>query len=173
MKTTIFSMTRTRGALCAIAALLATLPVIGLADPAPSGLRMMAIENRAHGKLLTSGRYVEAIEKISAHRDRIERFERHNNLCVAYTKTRDLQKAAAACEAALETREGVTAQNASYWSSNRLKLRDRAIALSNRGVLRAVTGDMDGAREDFSAAAKLSDELDEPLENLALIATAR
>jgi hypothetical protein len=47
---------------------------------------------------------------------------------------------------------------------------DRALALSNRGVIRA-TGDDSGARQDFELAIKLGRKLSAPVENLARLET--
>jgi Tfp pilus assembly protein PilF len=48
---------------------------------------------------------------------------------------------------------------------------DRALALSNRGVIRAITGDDSGARQDFELAIKLGRNLRAPTENLARLET--
>ncbi len=132
----------------------------------PPTFRMMAIENLAGGDLVTEGRYAEAIEKITARRVSASDFAAHNNLCVAYVKTKALDKAAAACEAAIELRSRDADPGYLHSAVVRQKLRDRAIALSNRGVLRAITGDVTGARDDFEKSAKLADDIDEPLINL-------
>jgi hypothetical protein len=44
-----------------------------------------------------------------------------------------------------------------------------AVALSNRGVIRAVSGDIEQARQDFKAAMKFSSTLTAPAENLAAL----
>lgn len=144
-----------------------------LADrPTPEAFHMMAIEDSAYGQLVTKGRYEEAIERIESRSIRSEAFAAQNNLCVAYAKTMALYKAVVACEAALEVREVRKPATQFHSPAARQRLRDRAIALSNRGVLRFVIGDPEGAREDFEASIALDSGLDEPNENLLHLETS-
>lgn len=138
----------------------------------PDAFQMMAIEDSAHGKLVTKGRYEEAIERIESRSSRSKAFAAQNNLCVAYAKTMALYKAVVACETALEARELRKPATHFHLPASRRILRDRAIALSNRGVLRFVMGDLDGAREDFEVAIALNSGLEEPEENLLRLETA-
>lgn len=154
----------------AVAVLLAAWSSTAIADDDKAAFRMMAIENTAQGDLVTAGRYEEAIEKITARRISKREFDKYNNLCVAYAKTRALYEAVVACETALEARKRYDAPSYFRSSYEKLQVRDRAVALSNRGVLRAVMGDKDGAREDFEASLALDADLEEPAENLALLA---
>lgn len=152
-------------AICATT-LLAAQPAT--ADGVPSVYEMSVIEDTAQGRRLTKGDYTNAIEELEAPAlfDRAT-FAKSNNLCVAYTMTMKFDEAALACDAALEIRERVRLPAPWYASAiNRTKVRDKALALSNRGVLRAVTGDVAGARADFERAIALEAELDAPEANL-------
>ena len=135
-----------------------------------SAFRMMAITNASQGKLVVKGRYETAIRRLEARVSARDTFELHNNLCVAYTKTSEMENAMQSCDAAVDA-AGVNAKRTRHNDSffRQRHLRDAAIALSNRGVLRAVTGDKQGARADFERSLALFDELKEPRINLAYL----
>jgi hypothetical protein len=85
------------------------------------------------------------------------------NLCVAYTVTGEYTEAHDACADALKL-----ARRADEMPSTRLpSTTATALALSNRGVLRAVTGDTVGAASDFKSAARLARDSSAPSRNLA------
>lgn len=135
-----------------------------------SAFRMMAITNASAGGLVVKGKYQAAIRRLQARESARDTFELHNNLCVAYTKTGEVEKAAQSCEAAIRA-SGINQEQGWYGSriEKQRTLRNSAIALSNRGVLRAVTGNQQGARADFERSLKLYDELREPHINLAYL----
>jgi predicted negative regulator of RcsB-dependent stress response len=128
---------------------------------------MTVIDDRAAGDQVISGAYSQAIESLTANTaKRSSTFAASNNLCVAYTKTNRLSEAEQACSTALRT------SKATYASSYDVNVkRDfHAVALSNRGVIRAVSGNTDQARQDFKTAMKIS-TLTTPAENLAVLET--
>lgn len=129
------------------------------AEPAESNLyEMLVISNEAFGEQLLDGQHATTIESISSSPIRIDRFSASNNLCVAYVRAKQVNKALAACKKAV--------------NRSRLKnRRDQAIALSNLGVVRALKGDTDGARHSFKAALRLYPALAIPSENLARLLT--
>ena len=99
---------------------------------------------------VTSGYLSEGIEILEQKLDD-DRYEKDYvlaTLCGAYILEMSLEKAAQACTDAVEIFPG-------------------AIALNNRGVLRAFTGDFDGARRDFDTVRPR--DLDEYLEYLKTI----
>ena len=139
-----------------------------LAAAVPEAYEMAAIEDQAHGRIVTAGEYAEAISRLN----RLAGHRRHSfaaktNLCVAYTVTMAFDKARSACDEAVRVRD-VDAKTVSRYSpmDDRVSARDTAIAYSNRGVLRAVTGDESGARADFETAAELDTGLRAPTANL-------
>lgn len=162
-----------RGAslLAAAAALFITAP--SQADNESPRYTMTAIVDSSFGRAVTSGRYQQAIEKITARQARTrETFESQNNLCVAYTKVGDLDSASVACDQAVAemrkrterkspTRRG---QYAEFSRSDRVYL---AVALTNRGVLHAVNGDLENARRDFAEAAGIDVDISQPQINLS------
>jgi tetratricopeptide (TPR) repeat protein len=122
--------------------------------------KMAVISNEAYGRSVTSGKFAQAIDSITAggHRSR-DRFADQNNLCVAYTKTSDLEKASVACNAAIarlkrrKSRASTSAWN--YSAEGHAYRSELALALSNRGVLLAATGETELAKKDFLAAIEL------------------
>ncbi len=150
----------------AAATMLLLVSASSLAQPeSTSAYQMAVIRNEAFGRVLLSGDYDTGIEKISSYSNkRAKSFAAKNNLCVAYTLTQRFDDAAPVCEAALS----ISDRYAGYGVSTigPYTSRDRAIAYSNRGVLRAVTGDFDGARQDFEFAAQVNAELDTAAANL-------
>lgn len=132
------------------------------ADSMPDFYEMAAIEDSAHGQQVISGNYHAAIAELDGARPKSNRhFAASTNLCVAYTITKQFDQAASACEAAIAAREHV--KYPARWFNTevtRTKARDKAIALLNRGVLKAVTGDTEGARQDFENANRLKTMVD-------------
>ena len=127
---------------------------------------MTVIRDAAYGGKVTAGKYDEAIVKINAHTKRpSEQFFASNNLCVAYTKSNDIDSAEKACNDALE----LAADERGFDSEDldRIERKYTAMALSNRGVLRAVSGDNVNARRDFLEAMNLEAGLSSPARNLA------
>lgn len=155
------------GALLTIAALAAS--PVG-ADDRQEVFEMTVIRDAAFGAKVVSGKHGEAIERINALNVREpEQFFVHTNLCVAYTMTRKFEAAAIACDGALADLADQSATMPA--SKERIVRRYKAMALSNRGVLRAVTGDDRNARADFDAAVALEAGVSAPERNLAYLET--
>lgn len=132
------------------------------ADSMPGFYEMAAIEDLAQGQQVVSGNYHAAIKELVGVRPNSNRhFAASTNLCVAYTVTKQFDKAASACDAAIESRRHVKYPARWYNAEmTRTKVRDKAIAFLNRGVLKAVTGDTAGARQDFESANRLKATVD-------------
>jgi Tfp pilus assembly protein PilF len=116
----------------------------------------MAFFSDSHqGSKIENGKYQQAIEKISTKAGSGIALHAKTNLCVAYTKSGDIEAARIACEEAVvaaKTFRKVPRSDHAMETPAQMRARYLAIALSNRGVLRAVTGDFDAARADFDAA---------------------
>ena len=134
---------------------------VAQAGGAPSAYVMTVISNQAQGDQLVQGAYGEAIENLTAAKR--YRFAENNNLCVAYTKTNQLPEAERACSAALKSSKPL------FGLYDVPRNTDYAVALSNRGVIRAVTGDIERARQDFQAAIRANRSLSAAAENLAIL----
>ncbi len=143
-----------------IVALAALAPTVALADDQPATpFKMGIVVDRAYGRSIQTGNYEQAITRLTRRSpSTLRTFSSQNNLCVAYVKTADLGKAAEACQAAVDGMKKLEARASkkSRRSFEHQKYRsDLAIALSNRGVLLAVSGDAVSARADFQAAMAL------------------
>ena len=150
----------------ALAALLSSIPAVG--HSVQSSLEMTVISNEAFGAAVLEGQLDTTIRRIEALDTRwANEFSINNNLCVAYTKNGELKQARKACDAAItEVRADVRGRSAFRFQVDR---RHAAIALSNRGVLHAVTGDRDSAMKDFRKAVKLRARLAAPRKNLEFL----
>lgn len=142
------------------------------AQEATGAYTLVAYIDAAQGDRVTNGEFSDAITILTAKKLSPSAFEAHNNLCVSYTKTGDLENAAVACNAAVAARAsekpGVLRR---LNLTKRQVTRDRAIALSNRGVLRAIVGDLQGAHDDFATSVMLDKRLDDPRANLSYLQT--
>ena len=121
---------------------------------------LTAIEDSSHGQDVLEGRFELAVAELTSGNKRWQRtFETKTNLCVAYTKLGDFDNAAPACDAAVEAMRTQMRQPSSrlhqLYPDRRAISRYLAVALSNRGVLRALSGDSELAREDFLSAQSL------------------
>ena len=116
---------------------------------------MTAYIDSAHGRKVIKGQYARAIDKITASSPRrADTFQSKSNLCVAFTKTGNFDSARDVCDEALaKVRKRVRAIPARELP--RIDRIDLAIALTNRGVLLALTGDLDEARAAFLEAREL------------------
>lgn len=145
--------------------------VSGGAEERQSAYTLTAISNASYGSQVTKGEYDYAIDRITSPGfNKQDSFESTVNLCVAYTKTGSLENAAMTCDAAIsKVRQRMDSGSAFVLSSlpgYAVPERDLAVALSNRGVLRAVQGEIELARQDFAAAVELKTGLDAPKINL-------
>ncbi|MEO0424907.1 MAG: hypothetical protein AAF184_21405 [Pseudomonadota bacterium] len=134
---------------------------------------MTVFEDVAYGNKVVAGRYTKAIERITqSPRRYADDVMGQTNLCVAYAKTEELDKAFTACEsvvAKLESRRIALSARAARDYAQRQYATELAVALSNRGVLRAATGDEATASADFERAASLESGVSAPAINLALL----
>lgn len=133
---------------------------------------LTAIEDVSYGEAVVAGDYDAAIDGIlSSAKGSRGGFEAQTNLCVAYTRSGDFEKADSSCDVALaalkQRRRTSTATGLAPSYSRRTYEKYLSLALSNRGVLRAVNGKPDLAREDFERAARLNFGLDVADINLA------
>lgn len=116
---------------------------------------MTTIIDASYGDKVAAGNYDEAIEKLSASESKNDAFFKATNLCVAYTKIGNFAEATIACDAAVEKARQMDFEKRSQ-ISRRFQVKTQktylAMALTNRGVLHAVTGDVELAQQAFSEA---------------------
>ncbi len=140
-------------AMCALSLAVACTPA--WSDTGTSNYEMAFFSDSAQGSKIQGGKYDQAIEKMNAKVNAGRELHVKTNLCVAYTKSGNIEAAEVACEEAVvaaKTFRKVRRSELSYETPAQARARYMAIALSNRGVLNAVKGDLEAARADFDAA---------------------
>lgn len=136
---------------------------IGAAD---TRYEMISYLDSVSGRRLEARDYDGAIEIALQHaraRGAEARLIEHTNLCVAYTLTGRYAAANEACESALNAAKRVDENHSRVLP--RLGT-ETAKAITNRGVLRAMSGDMAGAESDFKAATAMHGASSAPSRNL-------
>ena len=159
-------------ALAALIALLGSASV--MAEPtAPKGFVMNYYEDAAQGALVEDGAYEAVIDRLAAHStDSARRVADQINLCVAYTKTKQIEKATESCDMALAKAGKAVTRNSmleSYRAAKERAAAEKAIALINRGVLHAVNGETTEAKELFELAADLQTDNESAEMNLLVL----
>ena len=163
--------TRLSRSLALAASLVAAAPLA--AEEREEAYTMTVIVDAAHGGKVAAGKYERTIESITTAKRSADAYSKQTNLCVAYTKTGALDKATAACEAALAVMlDGRKSRSADMTPARpgRLGRVYLALALSNLGVLQAAKGSTEVARERFLEAVELDTGLSAPKINLARLA---
>jgi hypothetical protein len=146
---------------------IAVLGVTSLSVASAASLEMGSYSNAPGGKEIAAGNYDAAIALAStrsARRDLEGALIAATNLCVAYTIKRELDGAFEACAEAL-----TLARRVDKATGARFHPVATARALTNRGVLRAVSGDTLGAAADFREATRSSGKWAAPSRNLAYL----
>lgn len=145
-----------------MAVLLSLTAAVTAAHEPQDKFEMTVVRDAAHGHMITSGEFASAIEKLSSGKYRSsEKFYAANNLCVAYTMTADFDAAADSCAKAVDMMAEKQATDDSG-----VVARFHAIALTNRGVLNAMSGANELARKDFELARQLRAGVRAPTRNL-------
>lgn len=143
------------------------------ADGKPFAMTLHA--DRAYGHSILKGKLDHAIKRLSANPKTSAIPENATNLCVAYTKARELDKAIAACDVAvakLTSKKNAIDKRPYRYEQLRVSVHtDLSIALSNRGVLFAVKGEHEKARENFLTALQLEYDRSRAEDNLARLSS--
>jgi tetratricopeptide (TPR) repeat protein len=126
----------------------------------PSAFRMLVVDDTLSGRKVLSGDFDTVIDDFSADKVRVQNiFATYTNICVAYTKSKQVEKAIEACDLAVSHTEKVYKQVDGSKKATRTKRQQArenlAVALSNRGVLFAVSGKGEKAMESFETAVRL------------------
>ena len=147
--------------LFAVAAIVAGQPA--WAEDDPSAFRMSVVLDRAEGKAVARGEYEKAILRITTHSNR-QPVATNTNLCVAHTMVGQYKHAQNYCDKAVEAAAKAAEVGL---RKDRDYTMEWALALSNRGVLRATMGDVAGAEADFRKAIALHSDSALPAQNMA------
>lgn len=141
---------------------LALASTTGLADTNDPKFTMTVFDNNSHGAKIVAGKYEQAIEKITAQRSKNDAIRVETNLCVAYAKAGEVELAEKSCDAAIaaiESKKRFTRYAVGMETHRDARRRYLALALSNRGVIKAVKGEFESARKDFDEALQLDTRL--------------
>ena len=133
-----------------------------------SSYQMSVVLDRAHGDSVSEGKYKRAIMRIGARDNRFP-FAKATNLCVAHTMVGQFKHAEHFCDEAIAEAEKAAATGR---GKNRDHAAEWAMAYSNRGVLRARTGDLEGASSDFGLAIEKQSGTELPVHNMAVMKQA-
>lgn len=138
---------------CALSLAVACTPA--WSDSGKLNYEMAFFQDSAQGSRILNGKYDQAIKTINTKVNAGHALHVNTNLCVAYTKSGNIEAAEVACEEAVtaaKTFRKVRRSELSYETPAQARARYLAVALSNRGVLNAVKGNLEAARADFDAA---------------------
>jgi hypothetical protein len=116
-------------------------------------INFLVYHDTRQGARLAEGAYEEAIAMDSSRN--ATAFDTFNNRCVLLTITRAFDEATEMCDEAVEEADFVS-NSLGGAGFVKMKQKQRSMALTNRGVLKAVTGDSVGARQDFDAVIALA-----------------
>jgi hypothetical protein len=127
---------------------------------------LASYSNGPGGKELAIGDYAATIARtsVAAGPDLLTRMIAATNMCVAQTATRAFAAARTSCDRAVELARQV---DGPMQRGIRQRTSATARALSNRGVLRALSGDPTSAARDLRAAAPGSGSWQGAAQNLA------
>ncbi|MEL7298549.1 MAG: tetratricopeptide repeat protein [Pseudomonadota bacterium] len=135
---------------------------------------MSAVEDSAAGKQIMAGEYEAAADDIrNDGRQRYDAFAKATNLCVSLTLSDELDAAEAHCESAVQQSRNLKHLYKLGVDGRASPKLSYAIALSNLGVLRVMTGDLDTAESHFEKAASIATRLDSPDHNLSRLQKVR
>ena len=132
------------------------------AQKSADNYEMSFVANKAHGDLLEKGRYGMAIQLLSGKTG--NPLATSINLCVAEVMAGKFRDARRDCTRAVKL--GERAANTAMESNRDELYKNWVVALSNRGVLRAIRN-QSGAEEDFRHAIELRIYADTASRNMA------
>lgn len=162
--------TRHRKALAALVGLTFTIAAQA-AEFAPRGYVMTVYENMSGGSAILDGATEDVIPRLVERKDRGSSFLANQvNLCVAYAKATQIDAAADACDSAItaSVKEAKRLNRSELFGRRTARIADtgRAIALTNRGVLHALEGEVEKARTLFELAIELDSAEESAKHNL-------
>ena len=127
-----------------------------------------AIDTKGHGTDVVSGQYDKAIARIRKDGEADFSFSENTNLCIAYAKSGDLEEAKKSCDRAVAIAREENGMRGRFRATDM----DLVIALSNRGVVHAASGEFELAFDDLREADELRPHLRGLSNNLDLLAAA-
>jgi hypothetical protein len=143
-------------------------------EKSPESYVMTVYSDTRHGSAVLEGSPDDVISKLMRdHKGNPKYLADLITLCVAYTQTKQIDRAVEACDYAITAaeKEARRLERSGPFSSYYTRKADtgRAIALTNRGVLHAVSGQSDQARVMFEQALGLRSREESAAINLSLL----
>ena len=133
-------------------------------DDTKRGAYILSVDTNSPGiELLNSGDYDAAIIAARNTAQHSQAFSAHLVMCAARIRQARIIEAQKTCDRAIElAQQPITTLRNPHGHRNREGL---AMAYANRGVLRAVSGDNDGANADFERALQQNRRTDVTIHN--------
>lgn len=154
------------------AALAGVTPTTASAGTSDDALTMIMFDRAPGAAQIASGDYALAarIARTMPVAGAASRFESLTQICVASLKCGELAAARSACDRAVIASRAHDLGTPIYGSPDReARTTRRVIALTNRGVVHAISDDEQAAARDFEAALQLNADQREPRANLAYL----
>jgi Flp pilus assembly protein TadD len=129
---------------------------------------MVVVGNRASGDLVSKGDYQTAVDRITSRYTGYP-FATATNLCAALSMLGEFDQAEPHCNKAIKLADKKPVPAPRSWKGRNQMTSQQALAYSNRGVLRMLSGDASGAEEDFQVAIERNANLNAPARNLARV----
>lgn len=140
---------------------------LGAASYASAGYEVTAFGNTAGYKQIMDQDYAAANEMLRMPNYDIYRYPALSNLCISRLKSHDVEGALASCDKAVNVAPTDLSSTLSPGYHKRSEVLTHLY--SNRGVVRAVSGDLTGARDDFLRALELDESNAKARRNLELV----
>ena len=155
-----------------VSALLATatvLPAQATANEVSSApYEMVVVGNLVSGDLVSKGDYQAAVDRITSSYAGYP-FATATNLCASLSILGFFDQAEPHCNEAVRLANQSAVPAPRRWKARKQVASQQALAYSNRGVLRILSGDASGAEQDFQAAIEHNAELPASARNLARV----
>jgi hypothetical protein len=138
----------------------------------PHAFVLTAFSNGAAGQSIMTGDYDTAVKQLDAksHTLALDVSSLNTNRCVAYSVTKQLSAAHAACDAAVREAQQEIANLPVSMAWARRQYRDYvALAYSNRAVLNWLSNDSTAAQEDLKRAEAMAPKADFVAHNLSAL----
>lgn len=137
-------------------------------EVSPVQYEMVVVGNQASGDLVSKGDYQAAVDRITSRYSGYP-FATATNLCASLSMQGFFDQAEPHCNEAvrLANQSGVPAPRS--WKARKQVASQQSLAYSNRGVMRVLSGDSNGAEQDFQAANDRDSGLQAPARNLVRV----
>ena len=130
---------------------------------------LLVFEDTTQGRLITKGKVDKAMAMMTDAEK--QPFQRANNHCVMMTMAKSFELAIPSCDSAVDSASEARIRARVGTLASEAAAEREALALSNRGVAKALSGDSLGAKNDFSLAMRRNETFNAFQANLQLLET--